>query len=455
MYRDDIINYFIEKNNFERYLEIGVFDGGNIRKIKCKHKDGVDPGVEGVIDDNVTFAITSNEFFDKIAPTIEKYDIVFIDGLHHSEQVDLDIENALKYTNDNGIIILHDCNPPTLGHALVPRQQLAWNGDVYKSILKFQKNNTQHTYYTVDADWGIGVIVKNKLQENTVSAEKYDLGISNWDFFNKNRSELLNLIPSEQFYVKNDDDKNSSERPILEVFTTTHQEKDVVEDLIKFYNKRIPNCVITIQDNLSTDGTKEMCQKYQNVKFTTFDTGGKMSENKLIELRNNSWKNSNAKFIIVCDSDELVDVFEEDLVECEKLNLWTVCKCNGVELFDYKPFEDGEFYGVQSNGYSKTVLFFKDAIKTMNFQAGSHGCSPQPNSGYIVKYSEKHYNLYHTKWQNFDYGIERQNYIKNRGQSSDTPKGWNFHYSLPDSEHEKYFKNGYNNRIKIESRWSN
>ena len=48
---------------------------------------------------------------------------------------------SLKQTNNNGIVILHYCNPPSLEHTLIPRVQPQWNGDVYKSILKFRKNN--------------------------------------------------------------------------------------------------------------------------------------------------------------------------------------------------------------------------------------------------------------------------------------------------------------------------
>lgn len=199
MFRNDIINYFIKKYDFKRYLEIGVFDGGNIRQIKCEHIDGVDPGAEDIVADEVNYKMTSNEFFNDIAPNVDKYDIVFIDGLHHSEQVSIDIVNALKFTNDNGIIILHDCNPPTLGHSLIPRTQLAWNGDVYKAVLKFQKENIVHKYYTIDTDWGVGVIHKNIPTEFKLNFEEYENGINNWNYFDSNRKILLNLKTVNEF----------------------------------------------------------------------------------------------------------------------------------------------------------------------------------------------------------------------------------------------------------------
>jgi glycosyltransferase involved in cell wall biosynthesis len=238
-------------------------------------------------------------------------------------------------------------------------------------------------------------------------------------------------------------------RPLLEVFTTSFQESKTIKELIDFYRERIPGCLITVQDNMSTDNTKEICEE-NGVKFIQFDTNDKMDEKTLIHLRNTSWKNSTAKFIIVCDSDELVDVTEEDLMFCDKVKTWNVCKCDGVELFGHDEFFKDSFYGVKSEGYSKTILFHKDSINSMNFAAGSHTCHPTPNEGHSIVYTQYPFKLYHTKWQNYEEGIKRQNFIKLRGVSDDSKsKGWNFHYSLPDSEHKKYFDNGFEKRIKI------
>jgi len=199
MYRDDIINLFIEKYRFTKYLEIGVFQGECIKKIKCDTKDGVDPGAEDIVADEVNFNMTSNEFFKQINLKNKKYDIIFIDGLHHTEQVDLDIRNSLLHSEEDGVIILHDCNPPDINHALVPRTQSAWNGDVYKSILKFQIDLIDHSYFTIDTDWGCGVILKNKKLWDVKSKEFYINGINEWEFFEIHRKELLNLITPTEF----------------------------------------------------------------------------------------------------------------------------------------------------------------------------------------------------------------------------------------------------------------
>jgi hypothetical protein len=196
MQRYDIINRFIKTNSFRKYLEIGVATGDCLHRIECAHKDAADPSTDMGLSKQVNFRMTSDDFF---AQNKTVYDIVFIDGLHHSEQVDLDIVNSIRYTIDSGVVVLHDCNPPTEDHAAVPRRQRVWNGDVYKSVLKFQKENRQYKYFTIDTDHGVGVILKNVASDSDVTDAEYDNGIADWAYFDQNRKRLLNLISVNDF----------------------------------------------------------------------------------------------------------------------------------------------------------------------------------------------------------------------------------------------------------------
>jgi len=237
-------------------------------------------------------------------------------------------------------------------------------------------------------------------------------------------------------------------RPLLEIFTTSWNEPATVERFIKWYRERVPMCDITVHDNMSTDGneTRFVCD-INKVKFRQFDTGGKMDESALISLRNNAWKRSNAMFIIVCDSDELIDITEQDLLDCNDGEKWNLCKCQGVELFGADDDKPDEFWGIESEGYCKSVLFHAPSVLDMNFAPGSHTCQPTMRDVVQPKWSEIHYPLYHTKWQNWDTGLARQHEIRDRGIAEDSKhKGWNFHYGLPDAAHEEYFQNGFKNR---------
>jgi predicted O-methyltransferase YrrM len=66
-----------------------------------------------------------------------KFDIVFIDGLHISEQVVMDIQNSLDVLNPKGTIVMHDCLP--INEAAQSRERLGdhWNGDVWKAFAHY------------------------------------------------------------------------------------------------------------------------------------------------------------------------------------------------------------------------------------------------------------------------------------------------------------------------------
>jgi hypothetical protein len=192
--RFDIINYLIEKYKLINYLEIGVFKGENIREIKALHKDGVDPGSEGYTPPEVNYPTSSDEFFKLIEGHNEiKYDIIFIDGLHHADQVEKDIKNSLNHIIDGGFILLHDCNPVSYEAQLVPRQTTAWNGDTWKAFVDFKLNNPTYECCVIDTDFGVGFI------KNTGTEYQINNRINDWDYFNSNRKNLLNLITWDEF----------------------------------------------------------------------------------------------------------------------------------------------------------------------------------------------------------------------------------------------------------------
>jgi len=192
--RYDIINHIIGKYNLTNYLEIGVFQGENIRKINASHKDGVDPGHEGYVVPEVNYPLTSDSFFEFIKDHEDiKYDIIFIDGLHHADQVEKDIKNSLKHLVPNGFIIMHDCNPVSYETQIVPRETIAWTGNVWKAFVEFKMNNPTYECCVIDTDFGVGII------KNIGTDYKIINRIDDWNYFDINRKELLNLISWEEF----------------------------------------------------------------------------------------------------------------------------------------------------------------------------------------------------------------------------------------------------------------
>lgn len=198
--RYDLVNHVMEKYSFSTYLEIGVAFGHSIRAVKAAVKDGVDPVVEAHVQcPEINYRMTSDEFFALEETQNKKYDVIFIDGLHHSDQIDVDIQNSLNHLSDNGFIFLHDCNPVSYESQLVPRQAVAWNGDGWKSIIKVRYNNKDLKTCVVDTDYGVGVIKKETSQG--INQESYSIeDCLTWEYFTFHKIELLDLITPEEFY---------------------------------------------------------------------------------------------------------------------------------------------------------------------------------------------------------------------------------------------------------------
>jgi hypothetical protein len=89
------------------------------------------------------FQETSDAFF---ASNMERFDLVFLDGLHEFQQTLRDVLNALDILNEGGLIVIDDSVPidefsaiPDQSEALARRLKSGsnrrdWNGDVFKAV---------------------------------------------------------------------------------------------------------------------------------------------------------------------------------------------------------------------------------------------------------------------------------------------------------------------------------
>lgn len=187
--RSDIINKLITIKKYNSFLEIGCDKNSNFSNISISKKIGVDPNSGG------THKMTSDDFFQT---NIESFDLIFIDGLHETSQVDRDIDNSLKFLNKNGLILLHDCLPKKIWHQVVPCIYPKWNGDVWKSIVKSRTRKDINTY-TIIADHGIGLIIKEKNKNILNLGQEKLKKLKFKDYFN-NHNEFMNLISVEKFF---------------------------------------------------------------------------------------------------------------------------------------------------------------------------------------------------------------------------------------------------------------
>jgi len=179
-----LLNSLIERNNLKSYLEIGVQDpANNFDKIKCEMKHGVDPEVDGCRISKVG----SDEYFSIMQEEI-KFDLIFIDGLHHEAQVKRDFENSLRCLNENGFIVLHDCLPTNEAGTKVPRETKVWWGDVYKFAMTLRRYDGID-FKTIDIDEGCCVVWKDASKKGSNKNIR-----ANWNTYQSKGRELLNVV---------------------------------------------------------------------------------------------------------------------------------------------------------------------------------------------------------------------------------------------------------------------
>jgi hypothetical protein len=167
--RTELINHLLADRGGSRYLEIGVRnEDDNFAHVEAPTKVGVDTSPVTTVHGS------SDEFF---AQNYEKFDLIFIDGLHVEEQVSRDIGASYRCLAPGGVIVLHDCLPPDAWHQRPPEQFTegeSWNGEVWKAVLR-EFNRTEHRCFVVEADWGCGVIDTAQRQDPPCEALPADL----------------------------------------------------------------------------------------------------------------------------------------------------------------------------------------------------------------------------------------------------------------------------------------
>ena len=181
--RITIIQNIIDRNKFNSYLEIGCYNDDCFAKINVTKKIGVDPFMGGNV------RMSSDDFFNI---NKDKFDCIFIDGLHTYEQVKRDIDNSLKSINENGVIIVHDCLPESIFEQAVPRSKRRFKGDSWKAIVEMRTRKNIDTYTCV-VDEGLGVILKRK-NYNLLNISVKDFKKLSFKDYYYNNKTYMNLI---------------------------------------------------------------------------------------------------------------------------------------------------------------------------------------------------------------------------------------------------------------------
>jgi hypothetical protein len=211
----------MKQKGLKNYLEIGVFNGHVFFRIKSTFKIAVDPEFKfdtlrklgkTIINPynifNKYFLKTSDDFFEQDAPGLfikNKIEIALVDGMHEYAYALRDVENILNYLSDDGVIIMHDCNPATKEAARTYEEWKAmgmtgqWNGDVWKAIVHLRSLRKDIDVFVLDCDYGLGIITKRK-PENDLNFSAQQINSFTYEDFNANRVQWINLKRDDYSY---------------------------------------------------------------------------------------------------------------------------------------------------------------------------------------------------------------------------------------------------------------
>jgi len=130
--------------------------------------------------------------------------VAFIDGKHTYEQSLRDILHSLDYLDDQGFIVVPDCNPTNRVMAFPAQSKeeaalknsegstIKWSGDVWKTIVHLRSSRADLDICVLDCDCGVGVIKKAEAQ-NMLNISCEQIQEMGYDDLVANREELLNL----------------------------------------------------------------------------------------------------------------------------------------------------------------------------------------------------------------------------------------------------------------------
>ncbi len=224
MNRIDVLQQLLDQRPQATYLEIGVQRGNVLLNLRASRKIAVDPEFQisrlqrwtsGLTNRsnlaNEYFEMTSDAFFAQHAEALRGgIDVAFVDGLHTHEQAHRDVCNVLEYLNNDGVIVMHDCNPMSAAAAQfatsaeeadrngVPGWTGEWTGDVYKAILQLRAERSDLNTCVLDCDYGLG-IVRRGTPDSPLKMSLEQIASMTYEEFARRRTELLNLRSPETF----------------------------------------------------------------------------------------------------------------------------------------------------------------------------------------------------------------------------------------------------------------
>lgn len=221
---------------------------------------------------------------------------------------------------------------------------------------------------------------------------------------------------------------------MITIYLIGRNEEKQIDFTIRFYKHRLPSAHIILYDNFSTDKTVAIAKSHGCI-VRQFDTLEQMDDAALIHLKNNCWKTATTKWVLICDVDECIDVWERDLIVSNASILRSrLIDIVGRTNTPYKACLAVYYPELLSNKY---LCFDRTRVEEINYLYGAHKAMPYGD----ISYSLLRYPFYHYRWLGIECVLEKSHNYAKRLSSNNIRKKLSYHYKFSDRKLKRIYKN--------------
>jgi hypothetical protein len=208
----------------------------------------------------------------------------------------------------------------------------------------------------------------------------------------------------------------------VEIHTLAYNEEAMVPHFFDWYQSRLPQALIVVHDNESTDSTADVVISRGGL-VEPFSTGGVCRDDVLIEVKNEAWKGSSADWVIVCDMDEFLDVDQEFLSTTK----FDVIRGIGFDMVGVTGNPAATRQGIRAPVLDKFAAWRPGRTAEISFSIGGHDARPQPlDASKPLLMGRRRF--FHYKWLSPEYVLERYALLNDRRSELNREMGWGSHY---------------------------
>ena len=221
---------------------------------------------------------------------------------------------------------------------------------------------------------------------------------------------------------------------MISIYLTTFNDSFILPYTVAFYKSRFPKCSIVIYDNFSDDNTQEVAHSLGCV-VKQFYTSNEMDDGAILRVKDNCWKDGVNRYAIVCDADEWLDIWPNELDGSFTIINAEVIDMVGMhEEVDMSKIKYGVIYDHHPR---KMVLIDTTQIEQINYAYGCHNAMPVGN----VKFAPSKYYVKHHKFLSPNYIIGKNKIAGPRLSNANRQNGLSFHLNYGQRKIDKIFKN--------------